>query len=171
MSSCRVIQRIYTINDGRPDDSKPHANEIILSFWWLYLSWDITSIRSLFFCDVKEKTLKDAKRYVYAEMGNVDSRRPLAIRAGQGMVEEAQFDRLHYGTKFGRLAQRIVEAINSMTGVRLQVIEFMFLPLSYQQEEDEDSDSEEGEASQGEQVDERRVRDDRVNYHFKIFLG
>lgn len=175
---CRVIQRIYTVNDNRPDDSKPHANEIILSFWGLYLGRDIKSIRSLFFCDVKEKTLKDAKKHVYAQMGNIDSRQPLVIRTGQEVIKETQFNRISGGTKFGRLAQRIVQTIEHMNPTGLQVVEFMFLPFSDQHDGDEDSegsevsgDGEDGEAGQAGEVDGRYVGDHKVNYNFQIFLG
>lgn len=127
--SCRVIQRIYRENDSRPADSKPHANEIILKFWGLYLGRDITSLRSLFFCDVKEDTLKDAKEVVYAEMGNIDSRRALRIRVGCTGIEEVQFNRLYLGTKLGRLAWWIVENNEFMKRAGLRIVEFEFLPF------------------------------------------
>lgn len=105
-------------------------------------------------------------------MGNVDSRLPLAIHAGQAFIEETQFNRIQYGTEFGRLAQKIVQTIESMNPTGRQVVEFMFLPFSDQHDRDEDSeDSEVSEAGQAEEVDEGQLRDHRVNYNFQIFLG
>ncbi|KAG6368606.1 hypothetical protein INS49_002819 [Diaporthe citri] len=153
-----VIQRIYRINDRRPDDSKPHANEVVLRFWGLFLGRDITSIRSLFFCDVQNDSLKKAKERVYAEMGNIDSRRSLVIRGGQTGIEEAQYNGLYYGTKFGRIARRIVEDNDFMRRAGLRVIEFRFLAIAHQYYEDENSEDSGGE-------------DENDDYHFEIILG
>lgn len=137
-----VIERIFTTNDSRPDDQKPHADEIILSFWGLYLGRDITSLRSLFFEEVEERLLQDAKPHMYAAM-SYDSRRMLPIRAGRSEIEDAQFNYLQTSTKFGRLAHRIIERVKAMKRAQLKAVEFMFIPFSRDEEE----------------------------FHFKIFLG
>lgn len=137
-----VIERIFTTNDNRPDNDKPHADEIILSFWGLYLGRDITSLRSLFFKEVEERLLQDAKPHVYAAM-DFDGRRMLPIRAGRSRIEYEQFVYLRTSTKFGRLANRIIERNEVMERAQLQVVEFIFIPFSRDEED----------------------------FHFKIFFG
>lgn len=147
---CRVIRRIYTVNDPRDPQQKPHANEIILSFWWRYLGRDLRWLQTMLFCDVEEGTLLNARPLVYDAMHRL-SWQTLHIHP-RGTTERTQFNILYKHTKFGRVARRIATQIEGITQVRTMVVRFTFLP-----EVAEIDDGDEG--------------DEGDNFHFKIAFG
>lgn len=147
----RVIENIRTINDGRPNNVKPHANELILSFWGLYLGRINPSLRSLFFAEVEEPSMEEAKRYVYEAMGNISEEQMwipvpadqrLSIRAGRSDTETTLLNYLCTRTPLGQVGQRIVEQNEDMIQAQLIVVEAIFIPTG-----------------------------DDVNFHFNILLG
>lgn len=145
---CRVIRKIYTTNDPRVGSEKPHANEIILGFWWLHLGRSIRSLRTLLFCDVEERTLTHMKTGVYDAMG-ISYIEKLRISPRQrGSTERRQFDKLSQRAPFGKIARRI-ERNEDMRTAGIEVIRFTFLP----------------------QVDVRDPGDQGDNFHFKITFG
>lgn len=73
----------------------------------------------------------------------------------RGSPERTQFDRLYEHTKFGEIAQRIVEGNEGMRKAGIIVVRFTFLPeVGVFDESDESDVGEEGE-----------------NFHFKITFG
>lgn len=128
MNLHRIIQEIYTIRDPREKEERPLAADIFLGFWRHHLGKRIESLKSLYFVNIRERTLNDMRANIYGLMRQSRSRDLEIQRETSTFDEKAAFDMIYRFAKFGICARTMVEENRKMRDFGTQIKRFEFLP-------------------------------------------
>ena len=119
------MTQLYTDRDERPLRIKPLASDILLSFWKHIVGWQhVRTLSGIIFQTVEERTVRDAKRQVYHNLGAHRSDTVELHHSTDGPL----FNIVHRDTKLGRCARTIAKEYIEMKEGLARVSGFRFIP-------------------------------------------
>lgn len=129
MKLLRIVTQLCLDQDPRGPDRRPLASDVLLSFWKYVAGRPVISLRGIIFQTVEETGTVHITAQVYRNLGQARTVN-LGLRRHSEETEKAEFDRVHKGTKLGRIVRTMATEYIEMKEVNARVENFDFVPHS-----------------------------------------